>query len=123
VVTAAHPSGFGPDARLTSRRIFQRVFTDGRKTVGRRAILWSYGDRSSAAPARLGLSMSGKVGGAVLRNRLKRLTREAFRLNRAKFLPGQDLVVYVRPGCRWTGLSEAQKDIMDLCSKAKLLKE
>ena len=47
---------------------------------------------------RLGLSVSRKVGGAVVRNRWKRLIREAFRLNRFRLPQGTDLVVIPRPG-------------------------
>ena len=135
---------FGADARLGSRRDFRRVFTDGRKSVGRRLILWcaapawrkeirppgtcGTSDTAGAelpipqAPpkvqtARLGLSVPAKVGGAVQRNRLKRLVRECFRLNRSRFEPG-DFVVYLRPGCRWDGLADAQRDILDLALKA-----
>jgi ribonuclease P protein component len=110
------PARFGPDARLGSRRDFQRVFTDGRKSVGRRLILWSAPPPNSQA-ARLGLSVPAKLGGAVRRNRLKRLVRECFRLNRSRFEPG-DFVVYLRPGCRWGGLAEAQRDILDLARQA-----
>jgi ribonuclease P protein component len=111
---------FGPDARLGSRRDFRRVFTDGRKAVGRRLILWSAAPQKASDP-RLGLSVPAKVGGAVQRNRLKRLVRECFRLNRSRFEPG-DFVVYLRPGCRWDGLADAQQDVLDLARKAGVYK-
>lgn len=46
---------------------------------------------------RLGLSVSRRVGGAVTRNRVKRLLREAFRLQQHDWSRGYDIVVVVRP--------------------------
>ena len=118
------PFGFGREARLTSRKDFQRVFSDGRKVVGPSLILWHYTSSSETeAPraARLGLSVSAKVGKAVLRTRLKRLVREAFRHHRARIMASSDLVVYLRPGCRWTKASDAEADLLELCSKAGIL--
>lgn len=108
-------AGFGPEARLSSRKEFRRVFEEGRKTVGLNAIVWAV--PSSTGKPRLGLSVSGKVGNAVRRNRLKRLLREAFRLNRSE-LSGWDLVVYVRPGCRWRVLSDARAELLKTVQRA-----
>jgi ribonuclease P protein component len=47
---------------------------------------------------RLGLSVSRRVGGAVVRNRWKRLLREAFRLTRPQLPPSLDLIVIPRAG-------------------------
>ena len=114
------PLGFGRDARLTSRLDFRRVFSDGKKTAGAAMTLWS---RRGAPehPVRLGLSVSGKVGTAVRRMRLKRLTREAFRLNRHKLSPGADLIVSLRPGCAWKNRADAERDLLEACAKAGLL--
>jgi ribonuclease P protein component len=53
--------------------------------------------------ARLGLSVSRKVGGAVRRNRFKRLLREAFRAVQQDLPAGMDLVVVARPHEEWEG--------------------
>lgn len=111
---------FGPEARLRSRKDFAGVFSAGRKTVGKNIILWRL-DARSGGPSRLGLSMSAKVGPAVLRNRLKRLARETFRLNRTRLRPGQDQVLYFRRGCSWTKFNDAQTDLLALWDKAGML--
>ncbi len=54
--------------------------------------------RPGSGPCRLGIVASKKIGGAVARNRAKRLLREVFRLRAALFPAGIDLVVIARPG-------------------------
>lgn len=111
---------FGRDARLSSRLDFRRVFTDGRKTPGRGLTLWSRRDAADR-PARLGLSVGAKVGAAVRRMRLKRLTREAFRLHRGELPRGCDLVVSLRPDCRWLTRADAESALIEACRRAGVL--
>ena len=99
----------------------RRVFAEGRKTVGRWLILWHRRDPAGGEP-RLGLSVSAKVGGAVRRNRLKRLIRETFRLRRAELEEGLELVVYPRPGCPWTTRADAERDLLELLGRAGRLR-
>ena len=56
-------------------------------------VLVMNGEANGLAHSRLGLSVSSKVGGAVVRNRWKRLIREAFRLSREQLPAGLDLIV------------------------------
>ena len=112
--------GFGRDARLTSRLDFSRVFSDGRKTPGRSFVVWSR-RQETQRPARLGLSVGAKVGTAVRRMRLKRLTRETFRLHRSELRGGIDLVVCLRPGCAWENRAEAERDLIEAWRRAELL--
>jgi len=60
-----------------------------------------YAARNGLPVTRLGLSVSRKVGGAVVRNRVKRLLREAFRAVAAGLPTGLDLVVVARPHSEW----------------------
>ena len=60
-----------------------------------------YGTPNGLSVTRLGLSVSRKVGAAKVRNRAKRMLREAFRQVRAELPTGLDLVVVVRPHAEW----------------------
>jgi ribonuclease P protein component len=76
------------------------VYRRGRSAANRHLVLYAFARESAApaGPARLGLSVSRKVGGAVERNRVKRVLRERF-AELAPALPdGMDVVVIARPG-------------------------
>ncbi|MGA2926699.1 MAG: ribonuclease P protein component [Solirubrobacteraceae bacterium] len=82
-------------SRLTRSADFDRVFRHGRSHAGREFVLYVF-PRAEDAPARLGLSVSRKVGGAVQRNHIKRLLREAFVLEGERLPAGTDAVVVAR---------------------------
>ena len=83
-------------ARLSRSAEFERVYRHGRSTANRHLVLYAFPNPSTQTP-RLGLSVSRKVGGAVERNRVKRLLREAFAQHEQELSPGQDVVVVARP--------------------------
>lgn len=86
---------FGPTMRVKSGADFAQAYKLGVRDDAHWIVV--YGRPNGLAHARLGLSISRKVGGAVRRNRLKRLLREAFRLRQRELAPGIDLVVVGRP--------------------------
>jgi ribonuclease P protein component len=84
--------------RLSRTADFDRVFRQGRSHAGRELVLYVFprSDGTDGGPLRLGLSVSRKVGGAVQRNRVKRLLREAFDLEANRLPAGTDAVVVAR---------------------------
>lgn len=82
--------------RLSRSAEFDRVFRQGRSRGNRVLVLYSF-PRAAEGEPRLGLSVSRKVGGAVERNRVKRLLREAFELESSQLPEGQDVVLVARP--------------------------
>jgi ribonuclease P protein component len=82
--------------RLSRSAEFERVYRQGRSTANRHLVLYTFPNAAAERP-RLGLSVSRKVGGAVERNRVKRLLREAFAGAESELRPGQDIVVVARP--------------------------
>lgn len=75
------------------------MFRHGRSHAGREFVLYVFPRGEDGAP-RLGLSVSRKVGGAVDRNRVKRLLREAFARESTGLPPGTDAVVVARRDAR-----------------------
>lgn len=67
--------------------------------------------RESAGPARLGVVASKKVGNSVVRNRVKRLVREAFRKNPDAFPDDLDVVVILRPGAHALPAGELEAQV------------
>jgi len=87
---------FRPEHHLRRQRDFQRAYRQRCTASDDRLLV--FGAANGLPYARLGLSVSRRVGNAVVRNRWKRLIREAFRLRREQLPKGIDLVVIPRQG-------------------------
>jgi len=87
---------FPQSHRLKTPAEFDRCYKRKRSTSDDVLIL--YACENGLDHPRLGCSVSKKVGNAVMRNRYKRLFREAFRLAQHDLPPGVDLILIPRPG-------------------------
>jgi ribonuclease P protein component len=83
--------------RLSRSAEFDRVYREGRSHANRYLVVYSFPRTSSDEDPRLGVSVGRKVGGAVERNRVKRLLREAFWACADTLPDGHDFVVVARP--------------------------
>lgn len=114
------PYGLPHTCRLHLKRDFERVILGGIKLKYNGVVLW-YGRSKEARPARFAVVVSRKLGPAVVRNRTKRLLREAFRLTRKNLVSGVDIIVSPRDCTRLGNVQAAQHALTTLCGKAALL--
>lgn len=90
------PLTFPQTRRLKTPAEFDRCYA--RKRSAADGVLIVYACENQRGHPRLGCSVSRKVGNAVVRNRYKRLFREAFRLSQHELPAGVDFILIPRPG-------------------------
>jgi ribonuclease P protein component len=91
----------------------------------RRAPVAAGYQREERVPARVGVSVTKRLGGAVERNRLKRVLREAYRLEESRVKAGYDVVLVARGGLPGLvedrGLTGVREKLVEVLEKAALL--
>jgi ribonuclease P protein component len=83
--------------RLSRSGEFERVYREGRSHAGRHLVVYAFPREDADRDPRLGVSVGRKVGGAVERNRVKRMLREAFWAAADDIEGGHDFVIVARP--------------------------
>ncbi len=105
---------------LKLNHIFRRLYA----TKGHgNALLVLYVRRNRTKGNRVGVTVSKKLGKAVVRNRVRRRLREVYRLNEGRFLPGWDIVVVARGRAVEASFSELTKAYLTLAKKSGILRE
>ncbi len=106
--------------RIKQGRDFRRLRQSGQRlAVG--CLIANWHRLLTAAPSRLGVVTSSRIGGAVVRNRARRLLRETFRLHQHDLAAPVDLVLVARPSIAGKSLAEVERDFLTTLRKARLL--
>lgn len=106
--------------RLRARTDFRRVLSAGRH-VTRPEFLLYHAPRDAPGRPRVGLTVPRSVGSAVVRNRTKRLLREAVRPLIPR-LVACDIVVAARPAVVGAGVRDLEEALTDAAARAGLLR-
>ena len=87
---------FPSEHRLKTRAEFRKVMSKGKRRFTKHFIIYAL--KTNGHTSRLGVTVSRKVGNAVVRNRVKRCVRDVFRTQLQREYPSLDLVVIAKHG-------------------------
>ena len=105
---------------LKLNHIFRRLYHTSAVANGHLVL---YARPNHTEGNRVGITVSKKLGHAVVRNRVRRRLREVYRLNEEQFQPGWDIVVVARSRCVGADFGSLTKAYLALAAKAGILKE
>ena len=104
---------------LKLNHIFRRLYgTNGQSSP----LLVLYARKNRLNQNRVGITVSKKLGGAVVRNRVRRRLREVYRLHEDRFLPGYDIVVVARSRAIDASFESLCQAYLTLAEKAGILR-
>jgi len=105
---------------LKLNHIFRRLYATAPVA---NSYLVLYARRNRTGENRVGITVSKKLGHAVVRNRVRRRLREVYRLNEDRFTPGWDMVVVARSKAVSSDFARLTQAYLTLAEKAGLLRE
>ena len=109
LTSAAGGQGLPRSVRIRKRTEFVRLERAARRRPGVRFVVLTSPQRSGVS--RLGITASRRVGGAVVRNRVKRFVREFFRRYRQQIVPSRDVIVIARPPAATATYADVKRDL------------
>ena len=114
---AAGERGFPARARIKRQADFDVVFREGRKVVIDSLVAWIRPTPEGIGCSRLGLAVGRRVGGAIARNRCKRLLRDAFRHLSAGIPTPLDMVFVPRPASPLRRAADARRAVPEVLAR------
>ena len=112
---------FGRPQRLAQSRDFARVRQQGQRLV-LGCLIANWQPLPDGSTPKLGVVTSKKIGGAVQRNRARRLLRESFRQHQHEFVKPVDLVLVARNSIAGKTFAAVEKDYLAALKRAGVLK-
>ncbi|OEF97315.1 ribonuclease P protein component [Desulfuribacillus alkaliarsenatis] len=108
--------------RLSNNKDFVTIYKKGKSFANRYFVLYIYKHAKSLDPFRLGVSVSKKVGNAVVRNRIKRLVKEVFLSKKDSLPTGYDFVIIARNAASTIDYQKTNETIEILLKKSKIIR-
>lgn len=105
---------------LKLNHIFRRLYATAGFANGHLVL---YARKNHSSSNRVGITVSKKLGSAVVRNRVRRRLREVYRLHEDRFCSGWDIVVVARSRCIKADFSVLTNAYLSLAEKAGILKK
>lgn len=106
---------------LKNNNDFRRLYAKGRTAASPNMVL--YCRPNKLHQNRVGITVSAKLGKAVVRNRMRRRLREVYRLSEHRLSPGYDIVLVARGRSRTAKFQELMTDFHSLCLKLGIASE
>ncbi len=100
---------------MKENHLFRRLYAKGKNAAA--GTMAMYARRSRLPYNRLGITVGTKVGKAVVRNRVRRRIREAYRLQEGELTPGWDIVAVARVRSAFASYAELERDLKRLLDK------
>ena len=110
-----------PRSEILRKQEFSKVYSQGKSFACRNIVIYVLRDEKIKGKA--GFAAGKKLGCAVVRNRVKRLLREAYRLNKNKIRRDEAIILVGRKNLVNAKFQAAEKSFLEVCRKAKILIE
>ena len=108
---------FPQAVRIVRSVDYREIYKDGKKIHSKKFVL--FGRMNNIGHSRIGITVSRKVGGAVVRNRIKRLFREVFRRSLREIPTQFDIVVNAKTDCVRANYMELRDEFIDAAKKLR----